>query len=133
MNPYTPSTPLPGDTGILRQHSFTAWLPLEHLQAATDFGLSIGLVPIYAEHQDRDTGRYLFWSPPAGMEFEVRSGRTETEFSAYDEANATKGLQLLSLHLSPDDIYSAIWVSSEHLKTATAVLHHYGLTQAQRP
>ncbi len=28
MNPYTPSTPLPGDTEILRQHSFTAWLPL---------------------------------------------------------------------------------------------------------
>lgn len=133
MNPYTPSTPLLDDTGLLRQHSFTAWLPLEHLQAATDFGLSIGLVPIYAEHQDRDTGRYLFWSPPSGMEFEVRSGRTETDFRAYDEANASKGLQLLSLHISADDIYSAVWVTADHIEVATAVLHHYGLTRAQRP
>ena len=133
MNQYTPSTPLPGDTGLLRQHSFTAWLPLEHLQAATDFALSIGLLPIYAEHQNRDTGRYLFWSPPAGMEFEVRSGRTETEFRAYDEVNATKGLQLLSLNMSADDIYSAIWVSADHIEIATAVLHHHGLTRAQRP
>jgi len=61
---YTPTEILPGDTGLLREHSFTAWLQLEHLQAATDFALSIGLLPIYAEHQNRDTGRYLFWSPP---------------------------------------------------------------------
>jgi hypothetical protein len=67
------------------------------------------------------------------MEFEVRSGRTETEFRAHDEVAATQGLQLLSLHLSADDIYSAVWVSADHIEIATAVLHHYGLTRAQRP
>jgi len=133
MNQYTPTRILPGDTGLLREHSFTAWLPLEHLQAAGDFGLTIGLLPLYAEHLDRDTGRYLFWSPPAQMEFEVRSGRTESEFRGYDEANATKGLPLLSLHVLADGIYSAVWVSSDHIETADAVLHHYGLTRAQRP
>ena len=133
MNQYTPTEILPGDTGLLREHSFTAWLQLEHLQAATDFALTIGLLPIYAEHQNRNTGRYLFWSPPAGMEFEVRSGRTETEFGAYDEVAATHGLQLLSLHISADDLYSAVWVSAGQIEIATAVLRHYGLTRAQRP
>ena len=132
MNQYTPSEIIPGDTGLLRQHSFTAWLELEHLQAATDFALSIGLLPIYAEHQNRDTGRYLFWSPPAGIEFEVRSGRTEAEFRAYDQETVTKGMQLLSLHKSAEDIYSAVWVSADHIEIATAVLRHHGLSRAQR-
>ena len=77
-------------------------------------------------------GRYLFWSPPAGMEFEVRSGRTESEFRAYDEANAAAGLQLLSLHISADNIYSAVWISSELIEKATAILHCYGLSKAQK-
>lgn len=132
MKNYTSSQPLTPESAEFRERCFTSWLPLEALQAAIDFNLALGLLPIYVEHRDSETGRYLFWHPPDGMEFEVRSGRAEDVFRECDEMASDRGLALLSLHISEDRLYSAVWVAEEHLDSATTSLRGFGLSRASR-
>ena len=132
MKTYTSSQPLTLESAAFRERCFTSWLPLEGLQAAIDFNLTLGLLPIYVEHRDSKTGRYLFWHPPDGMEFEVRSGRSENLFREFDEKASDRGVALLSLHINEDRLYSAVWVAEEHLDSATTSLNGFGLSRATR-
>jgi len=102
------------------------------LQAATDFCKNLGLVAIYTECSREHLTRYLFWRPPEGARVEIRSGRTEEQFRAFEQANLAKGWRLLSLHINENEIYSAVWISPEHYETAVAMLAVYGITPAQR-
>jgi hypothetical protein len=129
---YIASCLAAGDTERIRQHSFTRWMSRELLQAATDFCKNIGLIAIYAECSPEGLMRYLFWRPPPGASFEVRSGRTVEQFQKLDAANAETGRTLLSLHRNENQICSAVWISSDHLGVATAMLAVYGITPAQR-
>ena len=129
---YVPSRVLSGETELLRQYSFTRWMSRDLLQAATDFCRHLGQVALYAEHSPDHLTRYLFWRPPQGAGFEVRSGRCEEQFCAIDQRNAERGWRLLSLHINESDVYSAVWISPDHYGTAVAVLAPYGVTPAQR-
>ena len=102
------------------------------LQAATDFCKNLGLISIYSECSPEHLTRYLFWRPPQGAYFEIRSGRTEDQFKVFDQANIAKGWPLLSLHINENDLHSAVWVSPDHYEIATAILAFYGITPAQR-
>ncbi len=90
------------------------------------------MLAIYAECTPDHSTRYLFWRLPKEARTEIRSGRTEAQFKAFDEANAERGWPLLSLHVSENDLYSAVWISPEHHDAATAMLAVYGITPAQR-
>jgi hypothetical protein len=130
---YIASKTIPGDTEFFREHAFTRWMSRDLLQAASDFCRNIGLYSIYSECSPDCLTRYLFWRMPQGALIEARSGRTEAQFREIDKVNIQRGLDLLSLHINESDIYSAVWISSSHLKTATAMLAIYGITTAQRP
>jgi len=116
-----------------REHSFSRWLAPRPLQASVEFNGRIGLVPIYAEHQE-GKGRYVFWQPPTKASIEVRSGRSEQEFKEYDRRASDAGRELLSLHISQgeDKKYSAVWVSIEAIPKAVAVLETHGISKARR-
>jgi len=129
---YTPSRLLPGETELLRQHSFTRWMSRDLLQAAGDFLKNLRLLAIYAECSPDGGHRYLLWHPPEGCFFEIRSGRTLEQFEEYDRANIARGWPLLSLHINERDIHSAVWVSANHIETAQKVLAAYGITPASR-
>ncbi len=129
---YLPSRTLSGDTERIRQHSFTRWMSRDLLQAATDFCKNIGLVSIYSECSPDGLTRYLFWKTPPGARVEIRSGRTEEQFKALDQANIERKWFLLSLHVNENDVYSAVWISAEHYETASSILAFYGITSAQR-
>lgn len=131
-NAYIPSQILPGSTEFLREHSFTSWMSADLLQAATDFCGNIGLIGIYSECSPDFQYRYLFWSPPQGTGFEVRSHLTKDQFEEIVQNNRERGWPLLSLHINENDIHSAVWISPEHYDTATAVLASYGITPAQQ-
>ena len=102
------------------------------MQAAADFCRNIGLVAIYAETSPERLTRYLFWKPPEGARFELRTGRTLEQFKAFDAANAERGWPLLTLHINECDIYSAHWISPDYYKAAVEVLATYGITAAAR-
>ena len=129
---YIPSKTLPGDGELLRQHGFTRWMSLDLMQAATDFCKNLGLVAIYAETTPDHLTRYIFWRPPQGARFEIRTGRTEPQFREFDQANITKGWPLLTLHINENDVHSAVWISAEHLAEAKSVLEAYGISPALR-
>jgi len=129
---YIPSQILSGDAEHLRQHSFTRWMSPDLLQAATDFCKNLGLSAIYSECSPDQLTRYLFWRVPQGAGIEVRSGRSEDQFRKYDEANLTKGWQLLTLHINESEIYSAVWISPAHYEAAITTLAFYGITPARR-
>lgn len=127
-----PSQTLSGDTELIRQHSFTRWMSRDLLQAATDFCRNLGLASIYSECSPDHLTRYLFWRAPKGAGYEIRSGRTESQFQEFDAANTARGWLLLSLHINESDLYSAVWIAPEHYPAATAMLAFYGVTPAQR-
>ena len=129
---YTASQLLPGATGIIREHSFTRWMSRDLLQATTDFCRNLGLVALYSESSPNHQFRYLFWHPPPGANFEIRSGRTKEQFIQLDTANIGVDRSLVSLHISEAGIYSATWISSEHHEKAKAMLSFYGITSARR-
>jgi hypothetical protein len=129
---YIPSQTLPGDAELLREHGFTRWMSRDLLQAASDFCKNLGLIAIYSECSPGPVTRYLFWRPPQGTMFEVRSGRAFDQFKAYDKANAERGWPLLSLHINENRIYSGVWISPDHYETGKAVLTRYGITPAER-
>jgi hypothetical protein len=129
---YTPSRLLPGETELLRRHSFTRWMSRDLLQPASDFLKHLRLLAIYAECSPASEHRYLLWHPPEGCGFEIRSGRTREQFEAYDHANVERSWALLSLHINECDLHSAVWVSANHEETARKVLAAYGITPAVR-
>lgn len=130
---YVPSRLSPGDSEILRQHSFTRWMSVDLLQPATDFLKNLGLLAIYAECTPENLHRYLCWQPAKGWGCEVRSGRTLDKFLEFDLGNIERGWPLLSLHINERDIYSAVWISPSHYEAARAYLAVYGIEPADRP
>ena len=73
MRTCTPSKLLIGDVAVLREHTLTRWMSRDLTQAAVDFCRNLGLVPAYSECSAEHLTRYLFWQPPQGALFEVRS------------------------------------------------------------
>ena len=128
---YVPSQLLGGDSESARQRASTRWMSRDLLQAATDFCKNLGLVAAYCESSKEGT-RYLFWQMPPGAGCEVRSGRTKEKFVDFDRANQERGWQLLSLHVSDDDLYSAVWLSAQHFEAGVAFLRLFGISPAER-
>jgi hypothetical protein len=129
---YTPSKLLAGEAATLRQHTLTRWMSRDLTQAAVDFCRNLGLIPAYNEYSAGHLTRYLFWCPPAGALLEVRSGRTLDKFEEIDRRKLDKAWRLLSLHISEDNLYSAVWISSAHFDIAKAFLAAHGITTAER-
>lgn len=127
---HVPSRLLGDDFETARQSALTRWMSRDLMQAATDFCRNIGLLPIYCETA-REGTRYLFWHIPAGAACEVRSGRTKEKFIDFDRANRERGWRLLSLHVSPDELYSAVWISAEHFAAAAQFLARFGIAPAE--
>src|SRR4051812_40662632 len=84
---YIPSQTLAGDTEHLRQHTFTRWMSRDLLQAATDFCRNLGLFAICCECSPDHLTRCVFWRSPKDAGIEIRSGRSETQFKTFDQAN----------------------------------------------
>jgi hypothetical protein len=99
MRTYTPSKLLTGDVAVLREHTLTRRMSRDLTQAAVDFCRNLGLVPAYSECSPEHLTRYLFWQPPQGALFEVRSGRTKDKFEEIDGTKRDKQWRLLSLHI----------------------------------
>jgi hypothetical protein len=129
---FTPSKLLTGDVELLRQQSFTRWMSRDLMQAAGDFCRNLGLVPAYSECSPDHLTRYLFWRLPQGALIEVRSGRSKEEFEKFDSINRDRSLRLLSLHINESDVYSAVWISSNHFETAKGFLAEHGITPGER-
>jgi len=100
-------------------------------QAAVDFCRNLGLVPAYSECSAEHLTRYLFWQPPQGALFEVRSGRTKDKFEEIDGTKRDKQWRLLSLHISDAGLYSAVWITSDHYEIAKIYLAAHGITTAE--
>jgi hypothetical protein len=135
MNPsfnYVPSKFVSGPGEFLRQQSFTRWMSRDLMQAAGDFCRNLGLAPVYCECSPEHLARYLFWKAPQGALVEVRSGRTKEKFEELDRSNREKNRRLLSLHMNESDVYSAVWITSDHYETAKAFLTQHGITVAER-
>lgn len=129
---YLPSRLLPGETEMIRKHSFTRWMSSDLLQASTDFCRNIGLVSIYSECSSERQFRCLLWRPPQETVFEIRSGRSRRQFEEFDQRNREKGRPLLTLHLNELDIYSAVWISAAHHEPAAKFLAAHGILPAER-
>ena len=129
---YTTSKLLTGDVELLRQHTLTRWMSRDLMQAAADFCRNLGLVPAYCECSPDHLTRYLFWRLPHGALIEVRSGRTKEKFEEHDSINRDRNYQLLSLHVNESEVYSAVWISSDHFETAKTFLAAHGITPAER-
>lgn len=127
---YVPSQLRAGEAEAARQHAFTRWMSRDLLQAATDFCKNIGHVAAYCESAKEGT-RYLFWQMPAGASCEVRSARTKEKFVDFDRANQERGRRLLSLHVSEDELYSAVWLSVQHHEAGAAFLQRFGISTAE--
>jgi hypothetical protein len=131
MRTYTPFRLLTGDVSLVLQHAFTRWLSRDLAQPAFDFCRHLGLSPAYCECSPGRLTRYLFWSPPPGILGEIRSGRPKDKFEEIDNATRDKPWRLLSLHISDDGLYSAVWISTEHYETAKAWLAAHGVATAE--
>jgi hypothetical protein len=131
-NPYLPSKLIAGQPEILRRHSLTRWLSRDLMQAAVDFCRNLGLFPIYCECSPDHLTRYLFWRLPQGAALEVRSGRAMDQFLELDKTNRENKRQLLSLHINEHNLYSAVWISSDHFEIACTVLEAHGITPVEQ-
>jgi hypothetical protein len=131
MRTYTPSKLLTGDVAVLRQQTLTRWMSRDLTQAAGDFCRNLGLIPAYSECSPEHWTRYLFWQPPPGALFEVRSGRTKDKFEEIDNTKRDQQWRLLSLHISDAGLYSAVWISSDHYEIAKVYLAAHGITTAE--
>jgi hypothetical protein len=125
-----PSVLQNGEFETARASACTRWMASELRQATVDFSRNIGLVPIYAE-TSRDGTRYLMWHMPAGAKCEVRSGRTKEQFLEFDRLGHEQGRRLLSLHTSVDQLYSAVWITTEHHVTALEYLSRFGISPGE--
>jgi len=131
MKTYTPSKLLAGEVAVLREHTFTRWMSRDLTQATVDFCRNLGLAPAYSECSPEHLTRYIFWKPPTGALFEVRSGRTKDKFEELDNAKRDRPWRLLSLHISDAGLYSAIWIESDHYDAAKVYLAAHGITPAE--
>ena len=131
MRTYTPSKLVTGDVAVVRQHTLTRWLSRDLTQAAVDFCRNLGLVPAYSECSSNHLTRYLFWSLPQGALIEVRSGRTKDKFEEIDNTKRDGQWRLLSLHISDEGLYSAVWISSDHYEIGRAYLAAHGVIAAE--
>ena len=129
---YIPSSSLAGELESVRERAFTRWMSRDLRQGAADFCKNIGLSSIYSEVSPEGTTRYLFWHPPAGAVVEVRSGRAFEQFKAFDNANTSRGMALLSLHVNEKALYSAVWINTDQLDAGKSTLAHFGITPAGR-
>ena len=129
---YLPSKILSDAGEMLRQLTFTRWMSRDLTQAAADFCRNLGVAPCYSEYSPDHLTRYLFWRAPQGAGVEARSGRTKEVFEQIDAVNQEKNWRLLSLHVNENEIYSAVWISSDHFETAKAFLLAHGITPAER-
>jgi hypothetical protein len=131
---YTPSVLSSGDdAALLREHAFTAWMSRDLMQAAIDFLKNISLLPLYAETNAEGLTRYLCWRAPKDWGCEIRSGRSLEQFTKFDQGNVTRGWSLLTLHVSEEGIYSAVWLAPNHVELARKVMASYGIKPANRP
>ncbi len=123
---------LGGACELLRQNSLTRWMSRDLTQAAGDFCRNIGLYAVYCETSPDHLTRHLLWRLPQGAGIEVRSGRTKEKFEELDRSNHARNWRLLSLHVNESDVYSAVWITSDHFETAKTFLQAHGITVAQR-
>ena len=130
---YVPSKLLSAEGEALRQSSFTRWMSRDLSQAAAEFCRNLGLFAIYAETSPDHLTRYLLWRLPPGAGTEVRSGRTREKFEELDRGSQARNWRLLSLHINESDVYSAVWITSDHYEAAKTFLLAHGITVAQRP
>lgn len=121
---------LAGEHEVARQRALSRWMSPDLRQAAVDFSRNLGLLPIYAE-TSRDGTRYLFWQLPAGAKCEVRSARTRAQTLEFDRVGREQGRRLVSLHISDDHLYSAVWISAEHHPAAVEHMKRFGITPAE--
>jgi len=70
---------------------------------------------------------------PAGALCEVRSGRPKDKFLEFNRKNLVRGGRLLSLHVSPEQLYSAVWISADSYPAAVRCLNHFGISPAETP
>ena len=130
---YTPSLLSSGDNAaLLRENAFTRWMSRDLMQAAVDFLKNIGLLPLYAEMNTDGLTRYLCWRAPKDWGCEVRSGRALDQFAKFDQGNVARGWPFLTLHISGDGIYSALWLAPNHLELAQKIMASYGISSAGR-
>ena len=131
MKTYSPSKLLSGEVAVLREHAFTRWMSRDLTQAAVDFCRNLGMAPAYSECSPEHLTRYIFWKPPQGALFEVRSGRTKDKFEALDNTKCDQPWRLLSLHISDTGLYSAVWITSDHYDVAKLYLAAHGIAPAE--
>jgi len=114
----------------LRERSFTRWMSRDLKQATVAFCKNICFIPIYAQTREDGMGRYLFWHPPQGTAFEVRSGYSKENFEELLQKAECAGMPLLNLHISrgKEELYSAVWVSVGSATSAIEYLSTYGIT-----
>ncbi len=62
----------------------------------------------------------------------MRSGRARDKFEEFDRENREKNCRLLSLHVNESELYSAVWLSSDHYEIGKAVLLAHGITVPER-
>ncbi|MEO6846327.1 MAG: hypothetical protein ABI443_03145 [Chthoniobacterales bacterium] len=120
-----------GDSESLRERSFCRWVSRDLFQAIVDFSKSTGLHSLYVEASQEKGRRAIFWNPPASATYEVRSARTREQFEEIHKRSCGSGRKLLSLHVSSENIYSAVWISIEHYDTAARHLDVFGIAPAQ--
>jgi len=123
---YIPSALSEGH--VLRDHCFTRWISPTRLKETVN---ALGLLPIYAEHNDEHQSRYILWRPPEGMSYEARSSRKEPAFTGIDQANI-ENQPIISLHINGQGFYSGVWVSRKHYDVAVSVMAAYGISPASR-
>ncbi|MEM1294434.1 MAG: hypothetical protein AAGH89_03650 [Verrucomicrobiota bacterium] len=132
MKSYQASDLEGGNFEVLRLRLFTRWRDAKALQDHTDWMSSQGMVAIYCEFNPDHGFREIYWSPPTGSGFEVRSGRTPQEFRQFADQNQERGWPLLTLHRSADGYLSAVWVTSDALDSARQLLSALGIGLASQ-
>jgi hypothetical protein len=68
---------------------------------------------------------------PAGAQCEVRSARPKEKFLEFNRKNIERGGRLLSLHVSPNQLYSAVWISADSYPAAVQCLSHFGISPSR--
>lgn len=133
-NTYCAST-LDPEKSSLRERSFTNWMSRDLSQSTVEFCRSIGLIPVYAEAREDGKFRYLFWNPPQGTAFQIKSGNNETTFRELHQKADQAGLILLTLHISDGEnrLYSAVWISPDSQNVACDFLSIYGISATEKP
>ncbi len=125
---YQPSALQDGSYAALRERLFTPWMDVPQLQDATERMAELGMLAIYSEFLPDSGFREIYWRPQVPVFFEVRSGRTRTEFLQYQQTNVERGWKLLTLHISgPGDFFSAVWLDDAGHQDARPVLEGLGI------